>query len=280
MSNILIAIKRVVENPVVNIRAVYAGKNRANSVGAALEAYIKDIFAGTYDIDDENDRMRIHDEIFSYGGTQNHPPDLMLRGGDAIEVKKIESLDNSIALNSSYPKDKLYSHSKMINKHCRDCEEWNVKDMVYVIGCVKKDSLKSLWIVYGDCYAANNETYEKIRDRIEKGIREIKTVEFSDTKELARLNKIDPLGITNLRVRGMWEIENPRKVFKYLDAPNNGKFEFCCIMSEEKYNLFSVEDRLQIENIKSEGFRHEKVKIKNPNNSTNLIDARFITFIK
>ncbi|MEO8512278.1 MAG: NgoPII family restriction endonuclease [Ignavibacteria bacterium] len=280
MSNVLTAIKKIVENPIIEIKTVYESKNRANGVGASFEAYVKDIFAGTHEVEDENELIRIHNEIFSYGGTQNQPPDLMLRGGDAIEVKKIESISNSIALNSSYPKDKLYAHSKMINKHCKDCEVWEVKDMVYIIGCVTKNSLKSIWIVYGDCYAANNEIYEKIRTHIEQGIREIKTVEFAETKELARLNRIDPLGITNLRVRGMWEIENPRKVFKYLNPPSSGNFEFCCLMSEDKYNSFAIEDRLQIENIKSQNFKQEKVKIKNPNNSTNLINARFLTFFK
>lgn len=37
MSNILQAIKNLIENPIVEVRDFYTGKNRANSVGEALE---------------------------------------------------------------------------------------------------------------------------------------------------------------------------------------------------------------------------------------------------
>jgi len=34
--------------------------------------------------------------------------------------------------------------------------------------------------------------------------------------ELGRYNEIDPLKITNLRIRGMYQIKHPREVFDYL----------------------------------------------------------------
>ena len=46
-SNILIAIKNLVENPVIALTAHYSGRNRVNGVGNALEVYIKDLFANT-----------------------------------------------------------------------------------------------------------------------------------------------------------------------------------------------------------------------------------------
>ena len=61
-------------------------------------------------------------------------------------------------------------------------------------------------------------------------------VVFSETKELGRVNQVDPLGITNLRIRGMWQIENPRKVFKYLHEPTGKEFELVCIIPKEKYH--------------------------------------------
>jgi hypothetical protein len=36
------------------------------------------------------------------------------------------------------------------------------------------------------------------------------------TKELGRYNKIDPLEITDLRIRGMYQVKHPTKVFDYL----------------------------------------------------------------
>lgn len=42
-NNILDAIKNLVENPILDIREYGVTRNRANSMGAALEEYIKDL---------------------------------------------------------------------------------------------------------------------------------------------------------------------------------------------------------------------------------------------
>lgn len=47
MANILEAIKVIVDNSVPDIVSYYQGKNRINSVGDALECFIKDIFSDT-----------------------------------------------------------------------------------------------------------------------------------------------------------------------------------------------------------------------------------------
>lgn len=86
-NNILDAIKNLVENPILDIREYGVTRNRANSMGAALEEYIKDLFAGTIGLDGE-ERLEKISRVFSYSGNQNNPPDFMIRGGDAIEVKK------------------------------------------------------------------------------------------------------------------------------------------------------------------------------------------------
>ena len=51
-----------------------------------------------------------YSEVFSYLGNTSNPPDMIIKDGDAIEVKKIEGF-NTLMLNSSYPKQKLYSSS-------------------------------------------------------------------------------------------------------------------------------------------------------------------------
>ena len=279
MASILTAIYNIVNKPTSEIKAIYQGRNRANSVGDALEAYVKDIFAGTYDEENNEKRKAIYHEVFSYFGNQNNPPDLMIKNGDAIEVKKLESITNSIALNSSYPKDKLFANNPMLTSACRVAEAWEVKDLIYIVGCVPNDILKSIWLVYGDCYAAEKEIYERIKDKIGKGINEITDVEFSKTKELGRVNKVDPLGITNLRIRGMWQIENPSKVFKELYQSNSeSSFEMVCIMKEHKYLSFSKREREVVEKLSIEGFNMQDVKICNPNNPSNLVNAKLITY--
>lgn len=103
MTNILDAIVNIVNHPIISIRNHYTGRNRANNIGEALETFIKDAFAGTITEIDEQRKLQKYTEVFSWLGNQNHPPDIMIRGGDAIEVKKTQSANSDLALNSSYP---------------------------------------------------------------------------------------------------------------------------------------------------------------------------------
>lgn len=280
MTNILKAIKRIVDNPIPNLVSYYKGKNRINNVGDALECFIKDIFADTIIETDEQRRLERYNEVFAYTGNQNNPPDIILRNGDALEVKKIESLRATIALNSSYPKAKLYSNSPLITSHCRNCEDWEEKDIIYAIGVPEDKTIKLLWFIYGDCYAADREVYERVTNKIVSGIMEIQDVEFSETRELGRVNKVDPLGITYLRIRGMWGIKNPLSVYNYLKFEHNPGIEtqVIAIMQESKYMTFPAQDREEIENISNINFRIRNLKIKSPNNPIELISAKIIEY--
>lgn len=279
MKNIIDAIINLVTNPKFELKDYSESHNRANNMGEALEEYVKDIFAGTVNEKDENARNQKLSEVFSYLGNQNNPPDSMLRGGDAIEVKKIESNDSSLALNSSYPKAKLYCDSPMIKKACRICEKWDVKDMIYAVGVVDANNLKSLALVYGNDYCAEKSVYEQIKSVIKNGVESISGVEFSETKELGRVNRVDPLGITYLRVRGMWGIENPFSVFNYIYKRDYSKdFNFMALINDEKYYSFNNYNKIEelCEYIPS--LHIENVKIKNPNNPAQLKSAKLITF--
>lgn len=281
MTNVLIALKNLTEHPLIDLVSHYRGRNRANNMGDALETYVKDLFCDATDLTDPNARNTRYEQAFSYIGNQNNPPDIMIRGGDAIEVKKIESLRSGIALNSSHPKDKLYSDSPMLTQACRDAENWREKDIVYVVGISKENTLKALWFVYGDCYAAGKEVYERIKTKISSGLRELEGVDFSETKELGRVNKVDPLGITYLRIRGMWHIENPIKVFDYVaDVDTENGFTVNALMLKAKYDSFSENDRNALENLVGKNLTIDDVRIKSPNNPARLLNAKLIKFIK
>lgn len=281
MTNLIITLLNIVKNPITDIVGHYRSTNRANSMGDALEFYIKDLFCSSTKEDSISKKNEIYNKHFSYIGNQNNPPDIIVKGGDAIEVKKIESLRSGIALNSSYPKDKLYADSPMITQACRDCEDWREKDLIYTIGVVKNNRLQVLWFVYGSCYAAGKEAYERIRDKISSGINELKDVEFSETKELGRVNKVDPLGITYLRIRGMWHIENPIKVFNYVaEVDKSNGLTVNAIILKEKYDSFPSPDRKSLENISNSNFGISDIKIKSPNNPAKLLDAKLIKFVK
>jgi len=285
-TNIIRAIINIVNNPVNELKSYYENRNRANSMGGALEEYIKDVFAGTVSEADEAKRLRILEDVFSYQGNQNNPPDSIIRNGDAIEVKKIESKNSSLALNSSYPKAKVFSNSTMITSACRNCEEWTEKDIIYAVGVVPKEGgkegkhLTNLSLVYGIDYAASAEIYERIKTVISDGVNSITDVEFAQTNELGRVNRVDPLGITYLRIRGMWGIENPIRTFSYLQPfAENHAFQLMAIINKEKYNSFSTNDIQNMEQLtQNTNLKIIDVEVKTPDNPSNLKKAKLITF--
>jgi hypothetical protein len=278
MSNLLKAIKLIVDNPIIKVKDYYTGRNRANSVGEALENYVKDIFANSFDLS-EADRLQKFNEVFSYLGNQNNPPDIILRNGDAIETKKVQSPTSALALNSSYPKAKLFADSPMLTQACKTCENWTEKDIVYIVGHTNDTDIKYLWFVYGDCFSADKEVYEKIKKTISAGITEIPDVEFTETNELGKVKKVDPLGVTDLRIRGMWHIENPHKIFSYLNKVDaNAKFQVLCLMKTEKFNSFPTADKIALQNLTKANYSFEDTQIKNPNNPAQLLDCKLITF--
>ena len=292
MTNILEAIATIINNPIpADLLSSYKSqtKNRINAVGDSLENLVKDAFANTIHEPDLRNKEKKYEELFSFSGNQNNPTDFMIRNGDAIEVKKIEvknRKDSSaqIALNSSYPKSKLFSNDPQISSACRKCEKWTEKDIVYAIGITsndnKKEILTRLWLIYGDCYAASKDSYERIRYQITTGIHKIPDVEFIKTTELGKVKKVDPLGITDLRIRGMWNINNPRIVFNYINTgyDSQANFQIIAIMKENKYSSFPEDSRTMIESISDPGFNINTQQIKCPDNPVDFIPAKIITY--
>jgi len=241
--------------------------------------YIKDIFSDALDCDDERLRQSKRSEVFSYFGNTSNPPDMMLKNGDAIEVKKIENEMSRLALNSLHPKSKLLASNPLLTNGCRNCEEWVERDLLYTVGVVsKKNRLSKLFFIYGTDYAADNEVYERLKTNISEGILETPNVELGKTKELGRVNKVDPLGITFLRIRGMWHIESPFKVFSDDYSTQNSNFEFVAIINTEKYYSFPKEDIIDLEKLVDGNFRISNIKIKDPNNPAKLKNAKLLQF--
>lgn len=264
----------------LKINSLYKGSNRINNVGDGLEEYLKEAIAGTFDLE-TTEKLKKFSQVFSYQGSSARPPDLMLRQGDAIEIKKTESLFSELQLNSSHPKSKLYADSPFINNTCRECEIWEERDIIYAVGHVDKNSknLKSLWCVYGSLYAANQDVYLDVKNQVRDSFSNVGSINLNETKEIARLNKIDPLKITNLRVRGMWLIQPPAKVFNYLyEYDQKLTFQMFLLIPEDKYLSFDNQSLDKISDLVSEGLLHfESVQVKDPNNPVHLLSAILLT---
>jgi hypothetical protein len=279
MINILDAIYNIAQRDELEIKDITFGNNRANNMGEGLEAFIKDSFANMFDEPNKNIRNLKYKEVFSFQGSKRNPPDLMLKNGPAIEVKKIESLTTELQLNSSHPKQTLKSDSSFITKKCVECEDWTEKEFIYVIGHIPKNTnrLSSLWFVYGDIYSASEETYLSLKDDIATNIDEMPDVEFSDTNEIGRVNQVDPLGITNLRIRGMWLLQPPFKVFDYIHNYENGKrFQCFAIIPTSKFNSFPDESINRLE--ETDGVVISDVNVNDPDNPVDLIECKLIEF--
>lgn len=278
--NLLTAIKNISDfktNDLRNYFETYA--IRINAVGQQLEYYVKDAISGSFQsVKKEGERYA---GIFSYLGNQNNPPDLIIKRGDAFEVKKIQSFKASLALNNSPPKNELNRKDPRITKHCRkvDGGQWTSKEIFYVIGWVKNRKIKYLYFVQGRCYAADKEIYQRRAIGLKKNIEEYfasEGLESTKTRELGRINRMDPLGITNFRIRGMWEIQNPIKVFSYLYSYDKTKdFSLIALMLKSKFDLFPKDDIVSL--TEDNNITLKDVKVKNPNNPAEMIEGKLIT---
>lgn len=279
MTNILEAIVNISKLESLRIDEVILGSNRVVNMGEGLESFVKNAFANSFGITDKNDQNNIYKQYFSYEGSRRTPPDLMLIGGDAFEVKKTETLSSELQLNSSHPKAKLSVNSPLINNHCRNCEDWETKDFVYVIGHLPKSNyLSSLWFIHGEIYAADESVYLDLKDSVSELLQSSDDLSFSPTNEIGRINAVDPLKFTNLRVRGMWLLQPPYKAFEYVhDYDRNAKFQVIAILSTEKYLSFPLSSRTKIE--VDENIKIKDIRVNNPNNPVDLIDSKLISFI-
>lgn len=280
---VLKSIINIINQKKTNVSTDGTSSNRIQNIGEGLETYVKDSFANTFTETSKEQKIKKYSETFSYGGGTNNPPDMILENGEAIEVKKIKGYGR-IALNSSFPKDRLYRNDSTIAQECAkvDGGNWTSKNMFYYIGTIPEEDIECLFIVEGICYCSNKEIYSSIKNIIKNGVEEIPHVEFGETKELGRVNKVDPLGITNLRIRGMWDIDNPINVFsKQLDdiitKPNTNSSILYAIISTETYKSAEASDIQILQNLaQNNKLEMYSKQIQNPNNTAELIDVQII----
>lgn len=285
-TNVLVALDNYTKISNVKVSDMYSsiGINRS---GDRLEYFIKDIFSDSLNVNDKNEKVDEHKEYFSWLGSRNHPPDIIIDNGDAIEVKKTTSLSGRIQLNSSNPHQKLKSDSSLITNECRNCEDdWDVKDFAYIIGRIPRgeNEIDFIWMVYGDCWCAKSEVYknlsDKISDKINEGVDELPYGKLNkDSNEIGRLNEADFKGRTHLRIRGMWTMVHPANYFsKYIDNYDNiieNKSPMFIVLKEEKYMSFPVEDRQRVEN--NSNITIKSLRIDSPNQDDEKINVKLIS---
>tara|TARA_Y100000310_G_C20693057_1_gene823660 strand:- start:58 stop:915 length:858 start_codon:yes stop_codon:yes gene_type:complete len=282
-SNILIAIKNIISFNNYNLKEYASSYDiRINASGEALELFVKDAIADC--LEGNKVKNKNYEKIFSWTGNQNNPPDLIINYGDSFEIKKIQGNKSNLQLNSSPPKDKLLINDHRITINCKECEDkpWKEKDIFYTIGFTQKNNLKYIIFIQGTCYAADHEIYARIHDPIKKEVDSILdslNLEKGKSVEIGKVKKVDPLGITDLRLRGMWSIKNPLNIYpQYLKFIKKEKFHLFTILKKEKYLSFPINDRELLE--KNPEIIITDITIKNPNNPAKILEAKLIKYIE
>lgn len=237
-----------------------------NSAGSAFEEYVKDLLTGRF-YASPKERKAAFSREFSWLGNQNFPPDAIAAGGDAFEIKKHERAASAIALNSSHPRDMLAQDDPMLTSDCRS-RIGGPLDLFYIVGTVPGRVARSIYFVQGKCYAASASIYQSISSRLSDAVRDAihgSGLEYSETRELGRVNRADPLGRASLRVRGMWQIMDPARAFDGIAPPLDGKeFYAYAIMEEGKFRSMGPLPR---------GVSARSERIPSPNNPARLMDA-------
>lgn len=190
-----------------------------------LETYVKNIFADTFDYKNDDERKDKMIKTFSYLGSEAYPPDLILKDGDAIEVKTLRQNervpdaqhDGKVILNSIFPKQtlSLRDYPTLLTKSCIERENWKdeygnltEKDIIYAIGIAKERKLKHFCMIYGRNYCASEEIYNSLRHQIKLSLDNL-TNSSSSGREFGRIKNFDPLEATLVRVIGQWQIDKP-----------------------------------------------------------------------
>lgn len=269
-----------------------------NATYKDFKIFTMDIFSGS--LYHPKKRFLLWGKTFSHFGNPTDTPDIMLKRGDAIEIKSIikesksfhgKSVDG-ILLNNVPPMQFIQKNNPLIAKKCVESGDWGrtyQRDVIYVVGIIEKNLLRGLSMVYGRDYCASNEYYSNIRKGIKRLYENKKMIEnnsktiirnnLESSKELARIDNFDPLGLTQARFYAHWYIKTPWQAFDYVyrRSPNT-KFDFMCIINEDKWKTLENRGLLTESEKSCQNLRISPIRIKNPDNPEECRDAVLITY--
>lgn len=291
--NIIDAIGTLIRQQPLYLNDPYSSEDPKHSAHYwSIEEYIRNLFADTFYVNDEDKKRTRQVEVFSYLGNSTNPPDLILRGGDAIEIKNIYiheiylhercsylSPNAPLILNTVYPRQKLFADDSLVTKSCKEAERWKEKDIIYAVGVSEGKQLTHLCMVYGIDYCASAEHYKNMLSEMRKRLKDIPNMGFYNERYLGKVNAIDPTGATYLDLRNMWHIKNPWSFFNYVYRPNpKAKFNFMCIIREEKFFSFRNSNNLLAWREICPNLIIKQVRIKDPDKPDKMNDAFLIRY--
>lgn len=294
-SDVIIALHNILKRNSSVLSPIYRSDGSANAAGDSLEYFMKDMFSPGNEAAQhptEETKQNVYRKYLSWTGNSSNFPDFIVRGGVGVEPKKVEGDSASnIALNSSYPKDYITPQTQNVPRVITE-DPWDRKEIVYAVGSlprVKKGAprptkLSSLWMVYSNTYVANASTYQSVISDIREVLEGLPGEMMQDSKELGRVYGIDPLKYTNLRVRGMYELKHPERVFGDLvkedikDFPQ-GVTKIYLVILKSDYEKLGQDVDLSDDYHNLDDFyaarrlKKKEVRVSDPNNSDGEIDV-------
>jgi hypothetical protein len=231
--------------------------------GKPFEIFAKNMFAGSLGA------LSSHvdaawQKTFSWLGSDNAPPDFMIWNGDAVEVK-VHGSTTQIQLNSSPPKRSLKATDTRIEK-----------DFVYFIGKANAEYVEAVWLIDGRCIAAESSVYDVLFDKLKATVKELGG---EPGNEIGRLNKVDPLKATSLRVRGMWLLDHPAKVFKdFFVKPQDQVFVLNALISKTKWDEYPKELINDLEALAVHGLNIKHIELPDSGGSSSPMMAVHIAW--
>lgn len=226
-TNTLFAYKNILDHNSTKLPPIISKKgNSSNNQGDSFEIFIKDMYCNTaMQYPHLEDKEQDYKNYLSWLGDSKHFPDMIVRGGEGVEIKKLSSFGN-LSLNSSFPKDYIYPNTQNLAAEISTAS-WTKKNIVYATCNVPnknntQDKCTTVWLAFGNTFVADKQVYLKMINGIRSGAKSAnKQASFVKSQELARIKNVDLKKHTNLRVRGMWELTNPEKIFgEYLNKTN------------------------------------------------------------
>jgi hypothetical protein len=264
--------------------------NQIQAQGSKLEEIVKDILCGVVS-SKFSSRQDLHTKYLAHEGEANNPPDAMYRGGDkgdAFEIKKIDKASKtSLELNSSYPYSYLTSDMNRLTDNARNCEIWSRRDLFYAIGNIQwgRQTGNWLWFVEGGVFAQDATFYDKIESDLKPVIAKAlraNSLTPSPTNELGRANKVDLLQRTNLRVRGMWIVNNPTRTFSTLNGVKEDPsmhFVAHILMRKSKWEslLMDIDAKeMEITTATSPNLKISDVQVDDPNSENSKLQCKLV----
>lgn len=273
MADVLLSFYNIVVGQISYDGSEYS-TNRMNRMGDNFEIFVKNSFLAQPDDARASSTLS---SVFSYLGSSTRPPDAIVRKSDVLEIKKVGSLAGQLQFNSSYPKQKITCDDEMISTECRNAEDWTERDVVYYIGVIppKFDFPTDILIVGGDCFAASKSCYQETFLQVQSALTDKFGPRLSTSKELGRINRVDPLSKTSLRIRGMWLVDNP---IQWLAKTRlSSDFQITMVLSCKKYNQYNEQSKNTLESLVGTLVKKEYMILPNPD-GPDLPDVNCVRF--